>query len=249
MPRHRLDAPSRQKIDTMKKLLFILATVVLAAACTDKPEFKAPGTSTPQSMELVYDTASITSADAMFAQALNRVDDFYRVNGAYVKLTMYLAQDGVFYLTTAALIEDDQDEISAGAMLDCEIVKLDGNYTNPTQVNFKAVADDEYSWQADLPDAVVEQEPEKDQPENVTVYREESESHPAYVVRYKDQEGVVQFGFVFVVNKVKLTETVLEEEVPSGKPYVDPTIEEVPYYNNALTLLYKAFDKNGNWVN
>ncbi len=233
----------------MKKLLFILATVVLAAACTDKPEFKVPDTGTAQSMELVYDTASITSADAMFDQALNRIDDFYRVNGQYVKLTMYLAQDGVFYLTTAALIEDDQDKINAGAMLDCEIAKVEGNFTNPVQVDFKTLADGEYSWQADLPDAVVEQEPEKDQPENVTVYREESESHPAYVVRYLDQDGEVLFGFVFVVNKVKLTETVLEEEVPSGKPYEDPTIEEVPYYNNALTLLYKAFDKNGNWIN
>ncbi|MBQ3247531.1 MAG: hypothetical protein IJB08_05775, partial [Alistipes sp.] len=122
----------------MKKLLFILAAVVLAVGCTDKPEFDAPGTGTAQSMELVYDTASITTADEMFDQALNRVDDFYRVNGQYVKLTMYLAQDGVFYLSTAALIEDDQDEISAGLMLDCEIAKVEGNFSNPVNVNFKA---------------------------------------------------------------------------------------------------------------
>ena len=128
--------PSRLKVETMKKLLFILAAVVLAVGCTDKPEFDAPGTGTAQSMELVYDTASITTADEMFDQALNRVDDFYRVNGQYVKLTMYLAQDGVFYLSTAALIEDDQDEISAGLMLDCEIAKVEGNFSNPVNVNF-----------------------------------------------------------------------------------------------------------------
>lgn len=245
----QLRYPSRLKVETMKKLLFILAAVVLAVGCTDKPEFDAPGTGTAQSMELVYDTASITTADEMFDQALNRVDDFYRVNGQYVKLTMYLAKDGVFYLTTAALIEDDDDEINEGLMLDCEIAKVEGNFSNPVNVNFKALLDEDFSWQADLPDAVVEQEPEAEQPENVTVYREEAESHPAYVVRYKDSEGVVKFGFVFTVNKVVLTQTITEEEVPSGKPYVDPTIEEVPYYNNALTLLYKAFDANGNWVN
>ena len=222
---------------------------MLAVGCTDKPEYKAPGTDTPQSMELSYDTAQVTTADKMFDQTLNRVDDFYRVNGQYVKLTMYLAQDGVFYLTTSALIEDDNDEIADGLMLDCEIVKVEGNYTNPTQVNFKAIADEEYTWQADLPDATVEQEPTEEQPENVTVYREAEDAHPAYVVRYKDAEGAVKFGFVFVVNEVELTETITEEEVPSGKPYVDPTIEEVPYYNNALTLLYKAFDENGKWVN
>lgn len=222
---------------------------MLAVGCTDKPEFKAPGADTPQSITLTYDTAQVTSADEMFDQTLNRIDDFYRVNGQYVKLSMYLAQDGVFYLTTSSLIDDDDDEIADGLMLECEVVKVDGNYTNPTQVNFKAVADEEYTWQVDLPDATVEQEPEKEQPENVTVYCEADDAHPAYVVRYKDSEDKVQFGFVFTVQKVKLTQTMTEEEVPSGKPYVDPTIEEVPYYNNTVTLLYKAFDANGNWVN
>ena len=233
----------------MKKLLFILAAVVLAVGCTDKPEFQAPGTDMPQSMELVYDTAQITSADKMFDQTLNRVDSFYRVNGQYVKLTMYLANDGVFYLTTAALIEDDNDEISAGKMLACDIVKVEGNFTNPTQVNFKAVAEEEYDWQADLPEADVEQERKSDQPENVTIYAEADDAHPAYVVRYKDAEGVVKFGFVFVLKDLELTETVTMEEVPSGKPYVDPTLEESYNYNNSLTLLYKAFDENGNWLN
>jgi hypothetical protein len=233
----------------MKKLLFILAAVVLAVGCTDKPEYNAPGTSTPQVLELVYDTAQITSADKMFDQTLNRVDDIYRVNGQYVKFTMYLAQDGVFYLTTSALIDDDEEAIADGKMLDCEIVKVDGNYSNPTQVNFKAIADDEYTWQADLPEAEVEKEPAAEQPENVTIYEETPEAHPAYVVRYKDSEGVVKFGFVFTVESIVLTQTVTLEEMPSGKPYVDPTLEEVYNFNNSVTLLYKAFDENGNWLN
>lgn len=236
----------------MKKLLFIFAAVVLAVGCTDKPEFKTPDVGTAQSLTLTYDTAQITSADKMFDQTLNRVDDIYRVNGQYVKLTMYLAQDGVFYLTAAPVIEDDEEAIADGKMLDCEIVKIDGNFSTPSEVNFKSVADEEYTFQADLPDATVEQEPAAEQPENVTVYKPEAGSCPAYVLRYKVTENevdVVKFGFVFVVKDIVLTETVSQVEVPSGKPYVDPTIEDSYDYNNSVTLLYKAFDENGNWLN
>ena len=232
----------------MKKLLFIFAAVVLAVGCTDKPEYKTPDVGTAQSLTLAYDTAQVTSATKMFDQTLNRVDDFYRVNGQYVKLTMYLA-NGVFYLTTAPLISTDDDEIAAGLMLECEVAKVEGNYTNPAQVNFKSVADDEFDWQADLPEATEVQEPAAEQPETVTVFNEAEDAHPAYVVRYKDAEGNVLFGFVFTVHSVVLTETISEVEVPSGKPYVEPGVAEVAYYNNAVTLLYKAFDQNGNWLN
>lgn len=233
----------------MKKLLFILAAVVLAVGCTDKPEYVAAGTDAPLSVTFSYDTAQISSAEEIYDQTLNRVDNIYRVNGQYVKFTMYLGEDGVFYLTTSPLIEDDEDEINDGLMLECKVAKVEGNFSNPVQVNFKAVADEEFSWQADLPDATELQEPAAEQPANVSVYKAADDARPAYVIRYVDAEGVVQFGFVFTVCDVELTETVVEEEVPSGIPYVEPTIEEVPYYNNAVTFLYKAFDKSGNWVN
>ena len=233
----------------MKKLLFILAAVVLAVGCTDKPEFNPAGTDTPQSVTFTYDTALVTSAKTMFEQSLNRVDDIYRVNGQYVKFSVYLATDGIFYFTTAALLEDDQDEINEGLMLDCEVAKIDGDFSNPTQVNFKSLTDEEFGWQADVPDADEEQEPEAEQPENVTVFKSAADARPAYVVRYKDNDDNVVFGYVFTVQGVKMTRTIEEEEVPSGKPYVDPTVQQVPYYSNAVTMLYKAFDKNGNWVN
>ena len=222
---------------------------MLAVGCTGKPEFVPAGTDTPQSVTFTYDTALITSATTMFEQSLNRVDDIYRVNGQYVKFSVYLATDGIFYFTTAALLEDDQDEINDGLMLDCEMAKIDGDFSNPTQVNFKNLLDEDFSWQADVPDATEEQEPEKEQPVNVTVYKAAADARPAYVVRYKDNDGNVLFGYVFTIQEVKMTETVTEEEVPSGKPYVDPTVEEVYNYSNSVTMLYKAFDKNGNWVN
>ena len=222
---------------------------MLAVGCTDKPEYKPAGTDTPQSVTFTYDTALVTSAKTMFEQSLNRVDDIYRVNGQYVKFSVYLATDGVFYFTTAALLEDDQDEINDGLMLDCEMAKIDGDFSNPTQVSFKNLLDEDFSWQADVPDATEEQEPEKDQPANVTVYKAAADARPAYVVRYKDNDGNVLFGYVFTIQEVKMTETVTEEEVPSGKPYVDPTVEDVYNYSNSVTMLYKAFDKNGNWVN
>lgn len=236
----------------MKKLLFIFAAVVLAVGCTDKPEYKTPDLGTAQSLTLTYDTAQVTSATKMFDQTLNRVDDIYRVDGQYVKLTMYLAQDGVFYLTATSVIEDDEEAIAEGKMLDCEIAKVEGNFSTPSEVNFKSVADEEYTWQADLPDATELQDPVAEQPENVSVYKPEVGSNPAYVLRYKVNEGdveVVKFGFVFVVKDIELTETISTVEVPSGKPYVDPTTKEVADYNNSVTLLYKAFDENGNWLN
>ena len=116
-------------------------------------------------------------------------------------------------------------------------------------MNFKSLTDDEFGWQADVPDADEEQEPEKEQPANVTVYKSAADARPAYVVRYKDNEDNVVFGYVFTVQGVEMTRTIEEEEVPSGKPYVDPTVQQVPYYSNAVTMLYKAFDQNGNWVN
>lgn len=222
---------------------------MLAVGCTGKPEFVPAGTDTPQSVTFTYDTALITSANAMFEQSLNRVDDIYRVNGQYVKFSVYLATDGIFYFTTAALLEDDQDEINEGLMLDCEMAKIDGDFSNPTQVNFKNLLDEDFSWQADVPDATEEQEPEKEQPANVTVYKAAADARPAYVVRYKDNDGNVLFGYVFTIQEVEMTETVTKEEVPSGKPYVDPTVEDVYNYSNSVTMLYKAFDKNGNWVN
>ena len=233
----------------MKKLLFILAVVVLAVGCTDKPEYVPAGTDTPHSVTFTYDTALITSATTMFEQSLNRVDDIYRVNGQYVKFSMYLATDGIFYFTTSALIDADNKEINAGYMLDCEVAKIDGDFSNPTQVNYKSLLDEDFTWQCDLPDATEEQAPEAEQPLNVTVYKAAADARPAYVVRYKDQDENVLFGYVFTVQEIVLTETVTEEEIPSGKPYVDPVVQEVANYSNAVTMLYKAFDKNGNWVN
>ena len=107
---------------------------MLAVGCTDKPEYKAPGNDMPQSVTLTYDTAQITSADAQFEQSLNRVDDIYRVDGKYVKLTVFLNNDGVFYLSAAKLTDDDDKAVANGKMFDCEVAKVDGDFTNPTQI-------------------------------------------------------------------------------------------------------------------
>ncbi len=234
----------------MKKLLFILAAVVLAVACTDKPEFETPGAGTPQSMELVYDTAQITSdPESQFEQTLNFNSDFYRVGGKYVKLTVYLAGDGVHYLTTTAFTEDDIEDANAGALLECEIAKVDGDFSTPSQVNVRSVEDGDYYYQADLPEATELQEPTEEQPENVSMYKAADDARPAYVVRYKDDNDKVVFGFVFTVNSVEMLKTVVEESVPSGNPFDAPTVKEVPYYTTTVGLLYKAFDGNYNWVN
>ena len=234
----------------MKKLLFILAAVVLAVGCTDKPEYKAPGSDVPQSVTLTYDTAQITSADSQFEQSLNRVDDIYRVGGKYVKLTVFLNNDGVYYITASSLTEDDIEAIAEGEMFDCEIAKVEGNFSNPTQVNIATdVLDDDFFPMSDLPEATELQEPTADQPESVNVYKLDAESHPAYVVRYKtevDGEEVVEFGFVFVVNDITMTETTSQVVIPH--PYEEIT-EDVVNYQTSVTLLYKSFDKNGKWVN
>ena len=235
----------------MKKLLFILAAVVLAVGCTDKPEYKAPGNDMPQSVSLTYDTTQITSADSQFEQSLNRVDNIYRVDGKYVKLTVFLnIADGAYYLSASPLIEDDEEAIAEGKMYDCEIAKVEGNFTNPTQINVATdVLDDDFFPMSDLPEANVLQEPSADQPDNVSVFKLDEESHPAYVVRYKtevDGEEVVEFGFVFVVTDITMTETISKVVIPH--PYEEIT-EDVADYNTVVTMLYKSFDKNGKWVN
>lgn len=238
----------------MKRLLFILAVMAFAVGCTDKPEFETPGADVPQTMTLVYDTAQIDTSDpdTQYAQTLNRVDDFYRVGGKFVRLTMYLDADGVYYLTATRLVEDDDEDVAAGLMLDCEFAKIEGNFSNPSQINVRSVnqsGEYDFDWRGDLPDADVALEPTEGQPENVTMYREAEDAHPAYVIRYVDGDGVVQFGFVFTVKSIEATETMTEESIPSGKPFEEPTIVEVPQYSTSMTLLYKAFDKNFNWVN
>ena len=157
-----------------------------------------------------------------------------------VRLNKFIANSGV-----CSRREADNFILAGVVTVNGEVVTELG-----TKVNIATdVLDDDFFPMSDLPEASELQEPTADQPESVNVYKLDAESHPAYVVRYKtevDGEEVVEFGFVFVVNDIKMTETTSQVIIPH--PYEEIT-EDVVNYQTSVTLLYKPFDKNGKWVN
>ncbi len=220
----------------MKKLLFILAAVVLAAGCSDKDEYSPAETSTPTFTSMTYSTALDVDR-----QTTNR-KEIYHINGNYIKLSIEYIESDDYYTLRADKWTAAGDKAS-DKILDCEIAQLEGEYASVTSVNLKNVIDnDELDFQpsAILPEAEVQDE-EKD---NVWT----SESHPAYVVRFVDPASGLNIHFLVHVYMITKTKSVEEEVIPSDEPFGEDKVEEVTYYSLKADLSYKAFNSHG-WIN